>query len=319
MKYDNIIIDVCNLSYKILDDTKKASSTIIINNKSSYKEFIASFIRSVDSLVERFGTDSTSVYCLFDNYKSRLDLQNSFLNSGRKAISENYKKNRKKQPKEWYNSLNVLKYFYEVNEPRYYVAQLQGLEADDLVKPTLCLVEGRSLLVTSDLDWCKYLSSDVDWLPVLTEDPLSVDDTSHKLGFKCTENNIVLYKALFGDPSDNITGIIPETEHNKKMVLDLMKSHEPYDPNDLTLDIRQFSHEKDADSFWKSLDDNEVISNYRVNLQLVSAINVSPGVFKKELLRGSDRKGVVKSLREIVGLVSSSKKFTFGNIRRPRS
>ena len=190
MKYDNIIIDVCNLSHKILDDTKKASSTIIINNKSSYKEFIASFIRSVDSLVEKYGTDSTSVYCLFDNYKSRLDLQNSFLNSGRKSISENYKKNRKKQPKEWYNSLNILKYFYEVNEPKYYVAQLQGLEADDLVKPTLSLVKGRSLLITSDLDWCKYLTPDVDWLPSLSEEPLSVEDTSLKLGFKCTENNI---------------------------------------------------------------------------------------------------------------------------------
>lgn len=319
MKYDNIIIDVCNLSYKILDDTKKASSTIIINNKSSYKEFIASFIRSVDSLVEKYGTDSTSVYCLFDNYKSRLDLQNSFLNSGRKSISENYKKNRKKQPKEWYNSLNILKYFYEVNEPKYYVAQLQGLEADDLVKPTLSLVKGRSLLITSDLDWCKYLTPDVDWLPSLSEEPLSVEDTSLKLGFKCTENNIILYKALFGDPSDNITGVIPETAYNKEKVLDLMKSHESYDPNNLVMDIRQFSCGENADPFWKSLDNNELISNYRVNLQLVSTINVSPGVFKRELLRGSDRKGVIKSLREIVGLIPSSKKFTFGNIRRPRS
>ena len=319
MKYDNIIIDVCNLSYKILDDTKKASSTIVINNKSSYKEFIASFIRSVDSLVERFGTDSTLVYCLFDNYKSRLDLQNSFLNSRRKSISENYKKNRKKQPKEWYNSLNILKYFYEVNEPRYYVAQLQGLEADDLVKPTLSLVKGRSLLITSDLDWCRYLSSSVDWLPSLDEEPLSVEDTTLKLGFKCTENNIILYKALFGDPSDNITGVIPETSYNREKVLDLMKSREPYDPVDLIMDIRQFNREKGSDPFWESLDDNELISNYRVNLQLVSTINVSPGVFKRELLKGTDRKGVVKSLREIVGLVSSSKKFTFGNIRRPRS
>lgn len=319
MKYDNIIIDVCNLSHKILDDTKKASSTIIINNKSSYKEFIASFIRSVDSLVEKYGTDSTSVYCLFDNYKSRLDLQNSFLNSGRKSISENYKKNRKKQPKEWYNSLNILKYFYEVNEPKYYVAQLQGLEADDLVKPTLSLVKGRSLLITSDLDWCKYLTPDVDWLPSLSEEPLSVEDTSLKLGFKCTENNIILYKALFGDPSDNITGVIPETAYNKEKVLDLMKSHESYDPNNLVMDIRQFSCGENVDPFWKSLDNNELISNYRVNLQLVSTINVSPGVFKRELLRGSDRKGVIKSLREIVGLIPSSKKFTFGNIRRPRS
>ena len=63
MKYDNIIIDVCNLSYKILDDTKKASSTIIINNKNSYKEFIASFIRSVDSLLDRFGTEIGRASC----------------------------------------------------------------------------------------------------------------------------------------------------------------------------------------------------------------------------------------------------------------
>ena len=319
MKYDNIIIDVCNLSYKILDDTKKASSTIIINNKNSYKEFIASFIRSVDSLLDRFGTESSSVYCLFDNYKSRLDLQSYFLNPGRKSLSENYKKSRKKQPKEWYNSLNILKYYYEVNEPKYYVAQLQGLEADDLVKPTLSLVSGKSLLVTSDLDWCRYLSADVDWLPSLSEEPMTIEDTTHKLGFECTENNIVLYKALFGDPSDNIPSIIPENDYNRQKVLDLMKSHKGYDPYDLIMDIRQFSHSKDADSFWKSLDDNEVISNYRVNLQLVSTINISEGVFKRELLQGTNRKEAVRSLREIVGLAPASKKFTFGNIRRPRS
>ena len=159
----------------------------------------------------------------------------------------------------------------------------------------------------------------MDWLPSLSEEPLSVEDTSLKLGFKCTENNIILYKALFGDPSDNITGVIPETAYNKEKVLDLMKSHESYDPNNLVMDIRQFSCGENADPFWKSLDNNELISNYRVNLQLVSTINVSPGVFKRELLRGSDRKGVIKSLREIVGLIPSSKKFTFGNIRRPRS
>ena len=98
-----------------------------------------------------------------------------------------------------------------------------------------------------------------------------------------------------------------------------MKSHKGYDPYDLIMDIRQFSHSKDADSFWKSLDDNEVISNYRVNLQLVSTINISEGVFKRELLQGTNRKEVVRSLREIVGLAPASKKFTFGNIRRPRS
>ena len=103
----------------------------------------------------------------------------------------------------------------------------------------------------------------------------------------------------------------------REVYSNLYKTH--IGPYDLIMDIRQFSHSKDADSFWKSLDDNEVISNYRVNLQLVSTINISEGVFKRELLQGTNRKEVVRSLREIVGLTPASKKFTFGNIRRPRS
>ena len=98
-----------------------------------------------------------------------------------------------------------------------------------------------------------------------------------------------------------------------------MKSKEPYDPFDLILDIRRFSHEENKDPLWESLDDNEVISNYRVNLQLVSTIEVSEKVFARELLRGTNRKEIIKSLREIVGIDSASKKFSFGNIRRPRS
>src|SRR5574344_482487 len=98
-------------------------------------------------------------------------------------------------------------------------------------------------MVTNDLDWTRYLSDNVDWLPRLDETPEDVRMLSDKLGFKVNEKSIIAYKALFGDSSDNIKGMISHNNKNLKEFKELMEKCNSAD--DLIYLARSISNAKE--------------------------------------------------------------------------
>ena len=54
-----------------------------------------------------------------------------------------------------------------------------------------------------------FLSDKVDWIPILKEEPQTAKDLSVEMDFEVNEKSIIVYKALFGDKSDNIPSLIP--------------------------------------------------------------------------------------------------------------
>ena len=173
-KYDAIVIDSVNFAYKtfkINDETP-----VRISKKTVYKDSICNFINSVEDLKNKYLKSDGQVYLLFDNYFSRADLRSMYMFANRKELNESYKANRKKESKEFYNSLNFLRYFYLIGPSQYHTVRIDNLEADDLVKPLfedIGVADGKlsALLITNDLDWTRYLSDMVDWLPKLNEPP----------------------------------------------------------------------------------------------------------------------------------------------------
>ena len=155
VKYDNILVDVVNLCYRIY----KEEDPSLLSSKFVYKTFVKNFILTIEDLKNKYLHSDGNIYLLFDNYFSRVDLQNSFMYADRKRIDETYKKARKKDTKEFYNSINLIRYYYLIGPPKYYTIRIDGLEADDFVKPILQKIKSRmNLMVTTDLDWCRYLS-----------------------------------------------------------------------------------------------------------------------------------------------------------------
>lgn len=307
-KFDNIIIDTVNLCYKLF----KKEDPSILSNKLIYKNFVKNFIFFIEELKNRFLDSEGKVYLLFDNYFSRADLQNSFMYAARKRIDENYKKGRSKNTKEFYNSINLIRYYYLIGPSNYYTMRVEGLEADDLVKP---LIENRlkgkkNLLVTNDLDWCRYLDGNTQWLPDLVKEPETCDELSQRLGFRVNEKSIVCFKSLFGDPSDNIPEVARKSKENLNLFTQVIK--EVKYPEDL---IKLARNHAAGNPLYMDILGNE--RQLTINFQLTGTLPCNRELFNNNLLPGRNTDTLYKSLREILG-IESQRTFVFGNVKRPR-
>ncbi len=312
-KYDWIVLDLVNFCYKTFPREKGELSQI--SNKFVYSTAAANAIRAVESLKEHYGTPDSKVVLLVDNYLSRADLSSAFAYADRRNLLAEYKKVRKKEDKEFYNTVNLVRYYFLVSPGNYFSAKIEGLEADDLLKPFLDYEKGTgsTLLVTSDLDWARYLSDDVHWLPSLKGTPETAKDLSVRLGFSVTEKNIVLYKAIFGDTSDNIKGLLPLNQSNLEN-FKLFADECPYAEYATVL-----YRDPDWQKRWPALldlSDQEI--QFRVNMQVVSTIPVARDVFKGSYTKSRESLTVYNKLRELLGLSTDKKSFVFGNVKRPR-
>ena len=314
-RYDYILIDTLNLAYKTFVNKKELPEPVM-NNKVIYKESVCNFIHAVDFLKDKFGHGSTEIYFLTDNFYTK-DLQSCFMNGERKELSESYKKTRKKENKEFYRSVSFVLWYYMANPSNYYCVRVRGLEADDLVKPIIKLKglsDKKCLMVTSDLDWCRYLSHNIHWLPKLGGEPEDSEYLRQKLGFQITENNVILYKAIFGDESDNIAQIVHKTEKNKSQLVELMDILEY--PERIVLMARDTNMQKKY-PILTSINENE--RQTIINIQLVSSINKDYTQVEKGIIQGNDEKKLYSVIRKAIGLDLSEEDFSFGQIRRPRA
>lgn len=321
--YDFIILDSVNFAYKIF--RHKDEEPIQIGKKLVYKDSICAFIRAIESMVKQYLKDTGEVFLLFDNYFSKADLKSMFIYTDRKSLDESYKANRDKDTKEFYNSLNFLRYFYLIGPKKYHTVRIDNLEADDLVPPVIKKFmntkdgsEKTALLVTSDLDWTRYLTPDIDWLPKLNEPPQTCEDLSKKMGFEVSCQNMVMYKVLFGDPSDNIDPITSCNEQHFEEFLELIRLGKSAD------DLVFMSRDADLCKKYTLLADIQKPDKKRksstkealvkINTQLVTAIPCSIGSLESHLTTGREAESLYKTIREAIGL-DAYQKFVFGDLK----
>lgn len=193
-KYDNLIIDCNNLwaraFYVCKQQTQKMPDVI---NKT-----IQLSIKMILKLRKDFLIDNGKIWVLADNPTSRLVM--------RKELSGGeYKSNRMKESDGYYRGIDYLLIVLNNYSEQFKTSRIKHLEADDLVPPILEYCSGVSLLVSTDMDWARSISSCVDWY----DTKMVYDQEAFKKHWKFypTVDSITLYKSLLGDPSDNIQGV----------------------------------------------------------------------------------------------------------------
>lgn len=311
-RYDRLLIDVHNIAHRVFKHKSETSS--YVSKKKVYKQAIANFIRTIEALEKQFLHSDGEIYLLFDNPTSRVDLQSSFYFSDRKLAYAKYKEDRSKEPKEFYNSIALIKYYYLVAEPKYRTIQINRLEADDLVDPCLKLYcdDCSVLLVSNDLDWVRYLNNYVHWLPKLNGEPETTDILANRLGFPITETSLVTYKALFGDVADNIPAVIKSSyKSHFNELLDQINT-----PDDVAM-LSKDNSMLERFPLLHGVRENE--RQYRINIQLIKAIPVAEKHLRYTTTTGRNSTPVKKAIQTAIGLESSSNTFVFGNIKRPRT
>lgn len=197
MLYDYIVIDSANLFYRCLGENETAEQ--VVRKMISFTEDLRQSLND-------------TLYIIFDPI-SEYDLGESksfkFPSSERKKIDENYKANRQYSSL-YYQSILLYKKFYTYRGDKVKTIYSQEYEADDFVEPLLEMIgpNKKVALVTTDYDWSRYISDDVHMINKGLDKPYSIKDFEEKFLFKPTKASITLYKALYGDESDNIKGSI---------------------------------------------------------------------------------------------------------------
>jgi len=308
-RYDTLIIDVMNFAYRTFQHKQELPT--YVSKKQVYKNAVCNFIKKLAEIEEEYLHSDGEVFLLFDNPTSRIDLQSSFYFADRKQAYAKYKSDRSKEPKEFYNSIGLLKYYFTVASSRYRTIQLPRLEADDLVEPVLRLYckDKKALMVTTDYDWARYVSDAVHWMP--SGEPETHEQLSNRLGFNVTTNSIVMLKSIFGDTADNIPSIAPAAMQSGFSSL-------AEDVTDAELLPLMSCKDSNIEKYpvLRYIRDNE--RQYRINLQLVNSIPVADKHISCITTTGRNSAPALKAVQEAIGLTAEKNVFVFGNIKRPR-
>ena len=197
MLYDYIIIDSANLFYRCLGKNETAEQ--VVRKMVSFTEDLRQSL--TDTLYIIF--DPISEYDLGESKSFKFPL------SERKKIDENYKANRQYSSL-YYQSIVLYKKFYTYRGDKIKTIYSQEYEADDFVEPLLEMIgpNRKVALISTDYDWSRYISENVHMINKGLDKPFSVKEFEEKFLFKPTKASIILYKALYGDESDNIKGSI---------------------------------------------------------------------------------------------------------------
>lgn len=203
MTYRTFIIDMFNLAYK--KKSKIADPKQTANNVINFIE------EDVKQRLEPNG----KIYLTFDPLpKSDLGMEKNFkFNPDRKEINRDYKSNRV-HDEVVLAALKLLRKYYTYRGNEYLTVISSFLEADDYVEGLVNLEkEGMIALVSTDMDWARYISDRVHMINNTFDKPYTKQEFFDEKGYFPTIAAITLDKAIFGDKSDCIEPIL--TKKNK--------------------------------------------------------------------------------------------------------
>lgn len=261
MDYQNLVFDANNLFWR--------STSTCISKFITYEDVklfiggIQEFLKRVKEIQETYGRGDSTVYFLFDNPFSQINI--------RKIISEGkYKHPRKSKqvPEEIYKSLSIITEILRLYSDNFILLKGDNLEADDLTYPLKkyldSLKNGKTLFISADLDWSRNIDENNHWFNF--QKIYTISDFKEDYGFSPEKNRVKLWKAIRGDQSDNIDSSVPYLP--KDFLLHILETYQ--DVEDLFKRIR-------SDKFLSKAWIDKIILNkdkIRVNYQLVDFIPV---------------------------------------------
>lgn len=193
MKYDNVLIDMLNLYYRA--SWVKEEKVVEFNNRKYLTHGITGTMDMIDRIMNKYLEKGGKVFCLFDNAKTVINR--------RKDIDAMYKSDRKKMSDAFYRGFNYIELILRNYNDNILITREKFLEADDWTLPILNSVTGKSLLVSTDLDWARMLSDNVHWLSGKNMyDPEKFKDN---FGYYPTIQSVCFNKVFYGDKVDDIS------------------------------------------------------------------------------------------------------------------
>lgn len=199
MQYDVIAVDMFNLYYRKKNNSLEKDPISIARNMVTF----------INTEVMQHLVDDGKLFLLYDPIpKTDLGLSKTFKYTERQEVLHAYKKNRTHDR----NCLTVVDLVRKnfIHRGSSIISVISNkYEADDFMESIVKEHNDKDILmITNDEDWCRYLSPKVkmmnaDWLNLFT-----VDTFRDKYNFIPSITGVCVWKACFGDGSDNIKGAL---------------------------------------------------------------------------------------------------------------
>lgn len=354
MVFNIAVLDVSNIFYrlytKVVNIDQKSKDYILkdFNNLKTkvYNEF-KQFV--FEELILNHNIEK--VYLLFDPFYTINDQKDEIqnLSSLRKQRLGQYKANRKNDnidisilKSEVFE--NIISFFIQNKfKDKIFIYSSQSLEADDYCEVISKINKEKNIVyITSDLDYSRYLN---DKSMILckglkldgnNENYISYNSFYNKYKFKPSIMSVVIYKAFFGDTSDNIEGslnskstVIYRSTANKLIEIINSMVEEGVSLADVKLalvDSRSRVHLESLKQFESFLEECKSSMTNKSYLDFISItqsnIDVIDSYVKTEeelnlyrRLSSIDYTGNLKKAREsATNYIKSKKKFSFNKI-----
>lgn len=190
MQYDVIAVDVFNYFYR-----KKSTSL----EKDAIGIAHSVICGILDDIMPHLAKNGR-IYLLYDPIpKSDLGIDKMYKYTGRQEILKSYKSNREHNAKVLMTVHYIYKYFLH-RGPQFVSVISNMYEADDYVESIISEHAGKQILmVTTDNDWCRYLSDSVAMMNSSWENIFTVDAFEKKYEFIPSIAGVCVWKACFGD------------------------------------------------------------------------------------------------------------------------
>lgn len=199
MQYDVIIVDMFNLYYRKKSTSLEKDPISIARNMVTY----------IDKDVKSHLCNNGKLMLLYDPIpKTDLGLSKVFKYTERQEIVSSYKSNRV-HDRECLTVVNLVRKYYLHRGPDVISVISDRFEADDYVESIVKEYSGKDIaMISTDEDWCKYLSDKVVMVNSGWNSIFTVEKFKNKYGFIPSISGVCVWKACFGDGSDNIKGAL---------------------------------------------------------------------------------------------------------------
>jgi len=200
MQYDIIAVDMFNLFYRIEHTSLDKNPISIARNMVAY----------INDTVKPHLAEEGKLFLLYDPIpKSDLGLNKTFKYTERQEIIYAYKRNRTHNRK-CLTVVDLVRKYFLHRGPNVISVISNKYEADDFMESIALQNKGKDIaMITNDNDWARYLEQhNVVMINSGWEKPYTAEAFENDYKFRPSITGVCVWKACFGDNSDNIKGAL---------------------------------------------------------------------------------------------------------------
>ncbi len=193
MKKTLLVVDGTYLAYRSFYATAYGNNAILETSDGIQTNVIVGFFNTLFSLIKTYDVDG--IYIAFD----------SRIKTFRHEVFADYKAGRQKAPTTFYTQLNIIHDLLDALNIKNF--NYDGYEADDIIARCTKTYDADILIYSADQDLNQLINDNVSIIKKVKSEYIILNSQNFEDYYDFKPDQVIDYKAMVGDSSDNFKGI----------------------------------------------------------------------------------------------------------------